>query len=174
MQAATLLRTSRKQAGLTQRDLALRTGMPQSTVARIERGQNDPRAGTLNALLAGCGQVLTGSGLSVSSPFGFSERARRYLPEMIRRIAQRFDPVLIVLFGSQANGRARPDSDVDLVVVFDSLSDKRRMRVAIREALADLPIDKDILVATAGEISNGTGGLMLAKAMEKGIPVYGR
>ncbi len=49
-----MLILARRGAGLSQRALAERAGVPQSTVARIERGQIDPRASTLNALLRAC------------------------------------------------------------------------------------------------------------------------
>ena len=39
------------------------------------------------------------------------------IDEMVRRIAKRFDPDQIILFGSRARGTARHDSDVDLLVV---------------------------------------------------------
>ena len=38
-----------------QRALAAATGIPQETIARIERGHADPRVGTLDRLLEGCG-----------------------------------------------------------------------------------------------------------------------
>lgn len=37
--------------------------------------------------------------------------------QLSRRIADRFNPERIILFGSRADGRARDDSDVDLLVV---------------------------------------------------------
>lgn len=46
-----MLRRSRLQAGLTQRELAARAGVPQSTVARIESGVLSPRVETLDRLL---------------------------------------------------------------------------------------------------------------------------
>ena len=52
------LRTARKRASLTQRELAAKVGIPQETIARIERGRVDPRAGTLDRLLEGCGYGL--------------------------------------------------------------------------------------------------------------------
>jgi transcriptional regulator with XRE-family HTH domain len=174
MKSGTILQTSRAQAGLTQRELAVRTGVPQSTIARIERGQTDPRTSTLNTLLIGCGQMLTGSGLSPASPFGFSERAKRYLPTVVERIARQFRPAKIVLFGSQVRGRARDHSDIDIVVVFEDLANKREMRVAIRKAIADLVVDKDILVATSEEVATRTGGQVLRTAIEEGVLLYGR
>ena len=52
-----------------------------------------------------------------------------YTPEKIQALAQRlFDaaasPAQVMLFGSQARGDARPDSDVDLLVIEDSLPNK--------------------------------------------------
>jgi len=58
MSAQTLLREARRHAGLTQRELARRTGVAQPTVARIEAGVAQPRVETLERLLAACGQTL--------------------------------------------------------------------------------------------------------------------
>jgi transcriptional regulator with XRE-family HTH domain len=58
MNARRLLTEARKQAGLTQRGLAVRVGMPQSAIARIERGTVVPRVDTLDRMLAGCGRGL--------------------------------------------------------------------------------------------------------------------
>jgi predicted transcriptional regulator len=53
--AARMLRHARRRAGLTQRQLAAKTGYPQETIARIESGKVDPRVTTLDRLLEGCG-----------------------------------------------------------------------------------------------------------------------
>lgn len=58
MLAATALRQARRRAGLTQRDLAARAGVPQSTIGRIESGAADPRVSTLDRLLRACGDEL--------------------------------------------------------------------------------------------------------------------
>jgi transcriptional regulator with XRE-family HTH domain len=58
MWTARTLKTARRRAGLTQRELASRAGVPYSTVARIESGTIDPRASTLRALLVRCGVDL--------------------------------------------------------------------------------------------------------------------
>lgn len=52
------LRQARRRAGLTQRELAERTGVPQATIGRIEAGSVDPRVGTLDRLLRACGELL--------------------------------------------------------------------------------------------------------------------
>ncbi len=58
MIAARLLKGARRRAGLTQRQLAARAGLPHVTVARIEAGRVDPRVGTLVTLLRACGADL--------------------------------------------------------------------------------------------------------------------
>ena len=58
MHAASILRAARAHAGLTQRELAARSGVPQPTVASIESGKQDPRYRTLERLIRACGQEL--------------------------------------------------------------------------------------------------------------------
>jgi len=56
--ASRMLKHARTSAGLTQRGLAAKTGVPQETIARIESGRTDPRITTLDRLLEGCGYGL--------------------------------------------------------------------------------------------------------------------
>lgn len=54
MRAAPLLRYARRRAGLSQRQLAARTGVAQPTIAQIERARTAPRFDTLSRLLEAC------------------------------------------------------------------------------------------------------------------------
>jgi transcriptional regulator with XRE-family HTH domain len=86
MKAARALRWARLTAGLSQRQLAERSGVPQSTVGRIEAGLVDPRVGTLSRLVRACGydlEVLARIGLGVdrtlmrpTPPEGAADRLR--------------------------------------------------------------------------------------------------
>jgi len=58
MSAYRILRYARRKAGLSQRELAERSGVPQPTIARIEAGRVSPRFETLETLLASCGRRL--------------------------------------------------------------------------------------------------------------------
>ena len=58
MSAGTILREARREAGLGQRELARRAGIPQPTLSRIERGLASPRFDTLDRLLRECGSEL--------------------------------------------------------------------------------------------------------------------
>ena len=49
---------ARVRAGLSQRELARRAGVPQPAISRIERGRVSPTVDTLERLLAACDQEL--------------------------------------------------------------------------------------------------------------------
>ena len=95
---------------------------------------------------------------------------------MAERIVRSFDPLQIVLFGSHARGTSHPMSDVDLLVVFPSITDKRGLRVQIRKVLSDLLVSKDIFVTTPAEIER-CGDMVvtfLRPALREVRVIYGR
>jgi len=59
MDAGSVLRRARREAGLSQRALARAARVPQPTVARIETRAVVPRVDTLDRLLEACGRELT-------------------------------------------------------------------------------------------------------------------
>ncbi len=68
--------------------------------------------------------------------------------EIVRRLAERFSPDKIILFGSRARGNAKPDSDIDLLVLFSELDDPRRRAAEVYVALIGCDRAKDIVVST--------------------------
>ncbi len=99
-----------------------------------------------------------------------------WLPAIVGRIVRLFDPIRIVLFGSRAHGNARSDSDYDLLVVLDHVASSRETRIAIRRALSDLPIAKDIVVATEADLaadSDRRRGI-IERAADTGRTLYER
>lgn len=71
--------------------------------------------------------------------------------EMVRRLAEAFQPEKVILFGSFGRGDAAEDSDVDLLVVVRDISDRRALRIAMRSALNDVKVSKDIIVLSVDE-----------------------
>jgi len=71
----------------------------------------------------------------------------RRIRTMVSRIVKKFDPERIILFGSRAGKNARPDSDVDLLVVMDAGRTRRDAELALRKLLHDIPVPKDVIVS---------------------------
>ena len=99
-----------------------------------------------------------------------------FISIMTERIVQGFDPLQIILFGSQARGDANQQSDIDLLVVFAELADKRKTALDIMRALADLPVAKDILVSTPEELERHRTriGSVLRYAQQEGKVLWKR
>ena len=97
-----------------------------------------------------------------------------FISIMTERIVRDFEPLQIILFGSQARGDADRHSDIDLLVVFSELADKRETAVDIRVVLADLPVAKDILVSTPEELKRHRTriGSVLRYAQQEGKVLY--
>jgi len=98
------------------------------------------------------------------------------IPIMVERIVRDFEPVEIILFGSQARGDAQWDSDVDLLVVLPSAPSKHEAAIAIRRALHDIRIPKDIIISTPDEIARygDMVGRILRPALREGKVLYAR
>jgi predicted nucleotidyltransferase len=98
------------------------------------------------------------------------------LPEAIARLVEGFDPLRIVLFGSQARGQALPDSDLDLLVVVAHLGDKRETAVSMTKALRGLRAAIDVVPTDPDEMARrgDTPGDVLRSALREGKTVYER
>ena len=99
-----------------------------------------------------------------------------FISTMVDRIVGAFQPAQIVLFGSHAQGTATERSDVDLLVILPNVSDKRHTAIEIRRVLGDLPVCKDIVVATPEEVARRGHlvGTVLRSALREGKVIYER
>ncbi len=95
---------------------------------------------------------------------------------MVRLIVERFNPDQIILFGSQARGTARPDSDVDLLVVMPVMGSKREKQIELCCALHGIHVAKDIIVVTPDEVERRWNivGTIIHPALREGKVLYGR
>jgi predicted nucleotidyltransferase len=75
------------------------------------------------------------------------------LQEIVRRIVEAIHPDRIIMFGSRARGDARPDSDLDLLIIKDSMEPRHRRAIPAYYALKGLGVPTDILWRTAAEIA---------------------
>ena len=65
-------------------------------------------------------------------------------PSVVDEVVRAVDPAEVILFGSVARGEDGPDSDIDLLVVFDHIgpAEKRPMMARIRSAIETFaPVD---------------------------------
>lgn len=101
-----------------------------------------------------------------------------WLPEVVERIVERFDPLRVILFGSLARGEMGYDSDIDLLVVFEHVEweNKRKLTVEVLRALSDLPVPKDVVVTDVDEIARRGDlvGTVLRPALREGKVLYER
>ena len=99
-----------------------------------------------------------------------------FISTMVDRIVGAFQPSRIILFGSHARGTATEWSDVDLLVILSNVSDKRDTAIEIRRVLGDLPVCKDIVVATPEEVARRGHlvGTVLRSALLEGKVLYER
>lgn len=122
MSVAALLVRTRTAAGLTQAALAVRARTSQAAVARYESGAVSPSVATLERLVRAAGgrlelDVVRAPAADLSLPqVGLLRSHRAEVLATCRHHGAR-NPRL---FGSVARGTAGPDSDIDLVVDFDS------------------------------------------------------
>lgn len=89
----------------------------------------------------------------VTAPQQAHSRVDPWLTTIVGRLVHEFDPAQIVLFGARARGDAQSDSDYDLLIVLDVVADRRAMRLAVRRTLDDLPISKEVLVASVHDLA---------------------
>ena len=76
----------------------------------------------------------------------------RAIRAVAERIAVKFRPEKIILFGSYAYGHPRAESDVDLLVIMDTTLRSRQQRLEISRALSPRPFPLDIIVRTPGQV----------------------
>ena len=75
------------------------------------------------------------------------------IQEAARRLAEKFHPDRIILFGSYARGTADDYSDVDFMVITEAAkrANRHKMMAQMDGALRGLRIAKDIIVLTPAE-----------------------
>jgi len=85
-------------------------------------------------------------------PTGFPPVAET-LPAAVEKIARELNPEKIILFGSYAYGNPTPDSDVDLLVIWNT--DKPRKERVLKVSLLLYPrsFPVDISIKTTAELS---------------------
>jgi predicted nucleotidyltransferase len=93
------------------------------------------------------------------------------LVEQVVNIAR---PLRIILFGSAARGEARPESDVDLLVVMPDGTHRRQAAQRLYAGIRHVGVPFDLLVATPSDLQKHRWniGLIYSAILREGIEVY--
>jgi predicted nucleotidyltransferase len=96
--------------------------------------------------------------------------------DIVRRIVAIAQPEKVILFGSRARGEARPDSDFDVLVIKESAEPRYRRSVPLYVALADVPVEVEVLVYTPQEVEEWSEvpQAFVTTAVREGRTVYER
>lgn len=76
------------------------------------------------------------------------------ISNLVYRIATNVNPDKIYLFGSYSTGMANEDSDIDLLVVKETLEPRYKRSIEIQRLLIGSKLPVDILVYTNEEFEN--------------------
>jgi predicted nucleotidyltransferase len=97
----------------------------------------------------------------------------KVIHDLARRIADKFHPRRIILFGSYAYGDPRPESDVDLLVIMDQKPGDTNQSLQIRRYLHVL-FGLDLLVYTPERLAQriSWGDSFLKEITERGTVLY--
>lgn len=102
------------------------------------------------------------------------------LQQMVDTIVREASPEAIILFGSRARGDARPDSDIDLLIIetepFSPQRSRRKEAARLYMALRGLAISKDILLYSRDEFEHWKNSInhVVGRALREGKVLHGR
>ena len=103
---------------------------------------------------------------------------RSWADDLVEAVVGGFDPARVILFGSVASGSDGPDSDIDLLVVFDDAppASRRRVMVELRKATRHIAAPHDLLVTSVADLERNAGrpGSTEYEPAQFGITVYDR
>jgi len=100
---------------------------------------------------------------------------RATIREIADKIAARFQPKQIILFGSYARGEAHEHSDLDLLVVVDSVAPRGRRSAPILKMLAEHyaePIDVVVRSRQSLDDWQAVPGSFAEQVLTEGITLY--
>ena len=99
----------------------------------------------------------------------------RAIRDVVKQIAEQFKPEKIILFGSYAYGKPRPESDVDLLVIMSTPLRNHEQAAKIARAI-DYHFGLDLLVRTPQQVAErmNLGDFFMQEIIEGGKVLYAR
>ncbi|MDS3861002.1 nucleotidyltransferase domain-containing protein [Thermosynechococcaceae cyanobacterium BACA0444] len=108
--------------------------------------------------------------------FDYPRVTDELLNQIIQKIISVGTPLQIILFGSYAQGNARPDSDLDILIVEESELPRHQRASRYYQATTGLFPKKDITVWTMAEIEawSAVPNAFITTVLEQGKVLYER
>jgi len=94
--------------------------------------------------------------------------------EIVRRIVEAIHPLRVILFGSTARGEARPESDIDMLIVVRDGMHRFETTKRIYRHLRGLHMAIDVVVATESDVREygSSPVLIYREALREGRELY--
>jgi predicted nucleotidyltransferase len=100
--------------------------------------------------------------------------SKELISEIKKRLLSKFDIEKIILFGSQARGSANKKSDVDLLIITNSIKNRLKLIDKIDGSLEGLKLARDIIVLSEKEFESDKmiPGTIARYAYKEGKTLY--
>lgn len=97
------------------------------------------------------------------------------LQNIVNRISSHLNPTKIYLFGSRARGNNRPDSDYDIVIIYDGEKSKQDVKLEVYKLFDNWDFSMDLFVLSSDELERfkHVATTMAREVYENGVIVYG-
>lgn len=94
---------------------------------------------------------------------------------VVKRIAETIRPTKIILFGSRATGKARAESDIDLLIVYSGAKTKRTVKLDVERLFPFRDFSMDLFVLTPEELETyrHVANTLAREVSERGVVCYG-
>lgn len=97
------------------------------------------------------------------------------LKEIVDKIVDFLHPTRIYLFGSRARGDHRPDSDYDIVVIYDGPKPERDVELEIRRLFRPPGFSMDLFIMTSAQVVRykHVANSLAREIAHRGVMLYG-
>jgi len=98
----------------------------------------------------------------------------KVIESLVQKIVEAVHPLKIILFGSYAQDKANPESDIDVLVVMPEGVHCRRTAQLLYRQIRGLGVPFDILVTTPGALEKHKDniGLIYRTVLKEGREIY--
>lgn len=96
------------------------------------------------------------------------------LKAITKKIVKQFEPERVILFGSQATGQAKKESDVDLLVIKETKQSTREIARQIDGFIFPRPFPIDLIVYTPLQLKQAQeeGDFFILEVLSNGKTLY--